>query len=198
MLDPWKESYDKPRQCIKKQRHYFANKGRYSQSYGFSSSHVQLQVLDYKEGWASKNLCFRIVMLEKTVESTLDCKEIKPVNLKEIRPEYSLEGLMLELQYFGYLTWKANSLENTLTLGKIEGKRKRVWQRMRWLDIITMNLSKLQEIVKDREGWHAATHGVTKSRTRISDWTKTHLKILYFTVYILLEKEMVTHSSILA
>jgi len=82
-------------------------------------------------------------MLEKTVESTLDCKEIKPVNLKEISPEYSLEGLMLELQYFGYLTRKANSLENTLFLGKIEGKRKRVWQRMRWLDIITTNLSKL-------------------------------------------------------
>ena len=82
-------------------------------------------------------------MLGKTVESTLDCKEIKPVNLKEISPEYSLEGLMLELQYFGYLTRKANSLENTLLLGKIEGKRKRVWQRMRWLDIITTNLSKL-------------------------------------------------------
>ena len=108
-------------------------------------------------------------MLEKTVESTLDCKEIKPVNLKEISPEYSLEGLMLELQYFGYLTRKANSLENTLLLGKIEGKRKRVWQRMRWLDIITTNLSKLWEIVKDREAWHAAIHGVTKSRTRISD-----------------------------
>ena len=81
MLSPWKKSYDKPRQCIKKQRHHFADKDPYSQSYGFSSSYVRMWELDHKEGWASKNRCFWNVVLEKTLESSLDCK-IKPVNLK--------------------------------------------------------------------------------------------------------------------
>ena len=95
---PWKESYDQPRQRIKKQRRYFVNKGLSSQGYGFSSSHVWMWELDYKESWALKNWCFWTVVLEKTLESPLDCKKIQPSILKELRPEYTLEGLKLKLK----------------------------------------------------------------------------------------------------
>ena len=102
-LAPWKKSYDQPRQHIKKQKHYFANKGLI----GFSSSHVWMWELDHKESWAQKNWCFWFVVLEKTLESPLDCKEIQPVHPKGNQSEYSLEGLMLKvkLQYFGHLMW---------------------------------------------------------------------------------------------
>ena len=132
------------RQHIKKQKYYFADKGPSSQSYGFSSSHVQMWELDYKESWMLRNWCFWTVALEKTLESPLDSKEIKPVNPKGNQCcEYSLEGLMLKLklQYFGHLMQRTDSLEKTPRLGKIESRRRRGWQRMRWLDGITNAIS---------------------------------------------------------
>ena len=114
------------------------------------------------------------MVLEKTLESPLNCKEIKPI-LKEINPEYSLEELILKLklQYFCHLMQRADLLGRTLMLGKIEGQRRRGWQRMRCLDSITnsmnMNLSKLWKIVQDREHWHAAIHGVARSWMQVSN-----------------------------
>ena len=131
MLAPWKKTYDKPREHIKKKKHYFASKGPSSQRYGFSSSHVWMWEADHKEGWMLKNRCFWAVMLKKTLESPLDCK-IKPVNNKGNQSWIFTGRTDVKLQYFGYMMQTANSLEKTLRLGKIEGRRRRGRQRMRW------------------------------------------------------------------
>ena len=144
-----------------------------SQSYGFSSSHVWMWELDYKESWVPKNWCFWMVVLEKTLESPLDARRSSQSILYEISPGCSLGGLMLKLklQYFGYLMRRADSLEKTLLLGKIEGRRRRGWQRMRWLDGITdlMNMSLIW-------GWTGRPGMLqsmgSQSWTQLSKWTE--------------------------
>ena len=171
MLAPWKECYDQPRQHIKKQRHYFANKGPSCQSYYFSSSHVWMWELDYKESWAPKNWSFWTVVLEKILESLLDCKEIQPVHPKGNQSWIFIGRIDIKAAtpVFWHLMWRTDSLEKTLMLGKTESGSRSGPQRMRWLYGIThsmdMSLSKLQELVLDREASYAALSGITKHQT---------------------------------
>ena len=183
MLASWKESYDKPRQCIKKQRHHFANKDQYSQSYVFPV--VMYGELSIKKSWAiKKSECQRTDASEmwcwrRLLRVPWTARTSNQSILKEINPQYSLEGQMLNLnlQYFDHLMWRADSLENTLMLEEIESRRSWGQQRMRRLDSITdsvdMSLGRLLELVGHREAWCAAVHGVTKTWTQLTYRTAT-------------------------
>ena len=189
MLTSWKKSYDQPRQHIKKQKDYLANKGPSSQGYGFSSGHVWMWELDYKESWALKKLCFWTVVLEKTLESPLDCKEIQPVPPKGDqswvfigRTDFEAETPILwPPDAKSWLIWKDPDAGKDLRAGG-EGD-----DRMRRLHGITdsmhMGLGGLRELVMNREAWRAAVHGVTKNRTWLSNWTELSCEFFLYFVY---------------
>ena len=166
----------------------FANKGPSSQGYGFSRSHVWMWELNYKESWVPKNWCFWTVVLEKTLESPLVCKEIQPVHPKGISPEYSLEGLILKLklQYYGHLMWRADSFEKTL-----------MWERLKvggegddrgWDGSMASPTQWTWVWVNSGSWWWTgrpgvphAVHGVAKRWTRLSGWTELSVKRIHWT-----------------
>ena len=180
MLSPWKESYDQPRQHIQKQRHYFANKGASSQGYGFSCGHVWMLELDCEESWVPKNWCFWTVVLEKTLESPLDCKEIQPVHSEGDQP-WMLFG-RTDAKAETPILWPPHAkswlIGKDSDAGRDWGPEKKGMtedEMAGWHHQLDgCELSEPWDLMIDREAWCAAIHGVTKSRTQLGDWTELH------------------------
>ena len=179
---PWKECFDQPRQHIEKQRFYFANKGPSSQGYGFSSGHVWMWELDYKESWVPKNWCFWTVVLEKTLESPLDCKEVQPVHPKGDQFWVFIGRTDVEAET--PILWPPDAkswlIGKDPDAGKDWGQEEKGvgedemvgWHHQPSVDSMNMGLGGLRELAMDREAWHAVVHGVAKSRTWLSNWTE--------------------------
>ena len=186
MLAPWKKSYDQHRQHIEKQRHYFAKKVQLVKGMVFPVVMYACDSWDYKESWAPKNWCLWTVVLEKTLESPLDCKQIQPVHSKGDQPWvlFGRNDAKAESLVLGPPHAKSWLIGKDSAAGRDWGQEEKGWQRMRWLDVIIdsidVSLSELLEMVMDREVWCAVIHGVAKSQTRLSDWTELNQNLRGF------------------